>query len=316
MEQAEQADPDVEALVEQNGVGHEARAQEEQRERHRIKRVDGGHEQPESNLRAREAVDHHEAEAQEELDRPKLRDLGVGPIAGHRVADRPQEEVRRHDREAGQERHRRGARFVRLDQRRRAADFRRSQDQPDDARADHEAPERGVAEVEQLAERRALLQAQRLVDDIGGDSDPADELDRIERRACCCSHRPRIHRASRPLEPRRGCPKSRFFLSAGARLRPKCPAGGLPSLSLAASLFNFNTKSQVASEGTIDFRENATVDVQGSYNSAITSVGTFGSPVNFNTDQQLVMPTLKFAGGVLGGADTIRNDARFRSGAH
>ena len=58
-----------------------------------------------------------------------------------------------------------------------------------------------------------------LFDDVGGDSSPAGKLDRIEARACCCTHRPRIHRGSRPLEPRRGCRVSRFFLSSGARFR-------------------------------------------------------------------------------------------------
>ncbi|MNC86657.1 hypothetical protein D3C83_23300 [compost metagenome] len=45
MEQAEQADPDVKALVEQDGIGDEARAEKEQRESHGIERVDRGHEQ-------------------------------------------------------------------------------------------------------------------------------------------------------------------------------------------------------------------------------------------------------------------------------
>ena len=239
VEQAEQADPDVEGLVEQHGVGHEARAQEEQRERHSVERVDGGHEKPEANLGAGEAVDHHETEAQEKLDRPELRNFGVRPVARHRVADGPQEEVGRHDREAGQERHRRCPSLVSLDQSRRAADLRRPQYQSDDAGAEHETPERRVAEIEQLSERRALLQAQRFVDGVGGDSDPAGELDRIERGIRRGSHRPRIHRVLRPLERRQRCLKSRFFLSAGARLRSNCPHRRLamqPKYVLAAAI--------------------------------------------------------------------------------
>ncbi len=151
--EAEQRDPDVERLVEQHAVRHERRPEVERDERHREEHVHDRHEQREAHARACPAVERDDESAEHELDVPQHADLGVRPVAGHRVAHGAQRVVRRHENEHEQERQHDGPDLGGLDHRRGTQDLRRAEDQHHGRDRRQQPERREIREIELVQQR-------------------------------------------------------------------------------------------------------------------------------------------------------------------
>ena len=97
MEQAEQADPDVEGLVQQHPVLQCLGADVEQAKAGGEQAVYRGHQAANADAGDRCAVEPDREGAADKGERPQPADLGIAPVAGHGVPHRPQDVVGAHE---------------------------------------------------------------------------------------------------------------------------------------------------------------------------------------------------------------------------